>query len=172
MPPPNRLPKEKDPSDLAFSAYSTVYIYFWFSFAIILLCSMAFLQLVRKQRKADVFDYASMSIRAVCCFICLVLFGLGFSATNETASNLILGPYIVPVIVFMFFGILSVDQLSRIYANRQLKQMGLYPDDDAAEHGHGHEHNHDHGPALENNTRMTGEKDGALVSVQTDGSSA
>lgn len=144
-----KLPKGKNPTLLAASAFKIAFQYYWMAFACVLVCSMIFLQLVRKSRKADLFDYLGMLSRVLCVFISVALFGYTFKTHNgipgtvsNTVANLLEGPMIVPIVTLLLFGILSVDQFSRKFCNWRLKRKGLYVE--PAGHGHGHEeHGHD-----------------------------
>jgi hypothetical protein len=145
-----KLPKGQDPTISAANAFLIAFQYYWISFLVVLLCSMIFLQLVRKKRRADLFDWLGMTTRSIGCLISLALFGITFKkhdgkpgTVSHTVGNLLLGPGLVPFVVVILFVILSVDQLSRIFCNWRLKRKGLYVEPE--EHGHGHEeHSHGH----------------------------
>lgn len=104
---------------------------------------MIFLQLVRKSRKADLFDYLGMLTRSVGVLISVALFGYTFKTHNgipgtvsNTVANFLAGPMVVPIVTLLLFGILSVDQFSRKFCNWVLKRKGLYVE--PAGHGYGH----------------------------------
>lgn len=139
-----KIPKGLDPTLAAAGAFRIAFQYYWMAFAIVLVCSMIFLQLVRKSRKADTFDYLGMLTRAGAAVISVALFGYTFKTHNgipgtvsNTVSNLLEGPMVVPIVTLMLFGILIIDQISRTFCNGRLKRQGLYVE--PAEHG---EHSH------------------------------
>jgi hypothetical protein len=124
----------------AVSQYTTVYYYFWISLLCVLICSMIFLQLVRKKRKADLFDFVGMITRSLGCIICIVLVSLASRENNDVQGSLLTGPYIVPIAVLILFGVLCGDQFSRVFCTWRLKRQGPFPDGELRGHGHQHEH--------------------------------
>ncbi|QDS75713.1 hypothetical protein FKW77_008036 [Venturia effusa] len=144
-----KLPKGLDPTLAASSAFRIAFQYYWVAFAVVLICSMIFLQLVRKSRKADIFDHVGMVTRTIGVLTSTILFGYTFKThkgipgtVSNTVAKLLEGPMIVPIVTLLLFVILGMDQLARSYCNRKLKKLGLYVE--PAGHGHGHdEHGHD-----------------------------
>jgi hypothetical protein len=87
-----------------------------------------FLQLVRKKRKAGLFDLVSMTTRSFGCVVYITLFDLASRKNDESAIGILLGPHLVPIAVFVLFGILCGDQFSRIFCNWRLKDKRGFPD--------------------------------------------
>jgi hypothetical protein len=133
------IPEGLDAATSAGSEFGTVYLYFWISFVVVLFCSMIFLQLVRKKRKADLFDSVGMTTRSLGCIVCMILIILGCKENADRALSLLSGPYIVPIVVLILFGVLSGDQFSRIFCNWRLKHKGLLPDEELRVFDHQHE---------------------------------
>ncbi|KAE9983220.1 hypothetical protein BLS_009029 [Venturia inaequalis] len=139
-----KIPKELNPTLAASGAFKIAFQYYWMAFAVVLICSILFLRLVRKSRKADLFDNLGMITRAGAAVVSIALFGYTFKThngipgtVNNAVSELLGGLTVVPLVTLALLGILSVDQLSRKYCNRKLKRQGLYVEPPA--HGYVHE---------------------------------
>jgi hypothetical protein len=134
------VPKDSSAAESAGTQFETVYFYFWISLTVVLLCSMVFLQLVRKKRRADLFDWVGMTTRSLGCVVCITLFSLAFTKDGDSEIRLLFGPYIVPIAVFILFGVLCGDQISRVLCNWRLKRKGLLMDEELKGYEHQHEH--------------------------------
>lgn len=152
-----KLPVDKlekhSPLEVGLHAWKLVYLYFWTSFCILILCLVVFLFLIRRH-KADLFDYTSVISR-------MSAFGVGAAMLALMANDAkiyaaIESPALLPVCVVLLFLILVCDKLSCWWCNKQLKKSGKPYALEVDEHEHGHGHDHDH------NTHTTVHETGAV----------
>ncbi|KAF2762423.1 hypothetical protein EJ05DRAFT_1203 [Pseudovirgaria hyperparasitica] len=136
-----KLPLDQTGFDLALSSWRAVYIYFWTALLFLLFKSLIFLVLIRRN-KIDMFDYASIGIRAVGMMVCVGF--LGALAKDDVLINLIKTPAILPSVVALLLIILLCDHFARVAANWRLKKSGQPFDEDKDEghHGHGEQREH------------------------------
>jgi hypothetical protein len=136
-----KLPVDKlekhSPLEVGLNAWKLVYLYFWSSFCLLVLCLVIFLFLIRRH-KADLFDYTSVISRMSAFFVGAAM--LALMANDIKIYAAIESPALLPVCVVLLFLILVSDKLSCMWCNSQLKKSGkpyaLEVDD------HGHDHNH------------------------------
>jgi hypothetical protein len=165
-----KLPKNDNrvAAEVAIRSWKVVYLYYWSCFATVMLCSFLFLVLIRKHR-ADVFDYVSLMIRAVCIAAGAVLIGIGFS--RDVLYTYLGSPAILPTLLGMLFLVLVFDKWSAVFANWRLKKSGApYAIEGAKEHGAGHGHGHEghggHGEHAVHAPHDVEQKGGVHVAMQ------
>ncbi|KAF1852171.1 uncharacterized protein K460DRAFT_352001 [Cucurbitaria berberidis CBS 394.84] len=134
------------PLEVALHSWRLVYMYFWSSFCLLIVCLIIFLFLIRRH-KADLFDFTTIIFRV------LVLAGggamMGLMANNVTLYNVISSPALLPICVVLLFLILVVDKLSALWCNSQLKKSGQPYALEYEEHGHHDHHDSGHGETHE-----------------------
>ncbi len=146
-----KLPASKlakyTPLDIAVKGWKIVYMYFWASFALVILSSIVFLFLIRRH-KADLFDYTSVISRT------LVLGASGammaLYVNDERLYTAIGSAYLLPIAVVLMFIILVVDKATSVFCNWRLKKSGQpyaleFHEEEHHGEGHGHGHGHGHG---------------------------
>lgn len=109
---------EKNPETMAWESFDTVYLYWWSSLAVLLLCYMSFLYMIRRH-KADFADYFSQITRGLMAVACICAVALGASnlgllhATIET-------PFLLPIAASILAFINYSDKLARQIANKRI----------------------------------------------------
>ncbi|KAF5853819.1 hypothetical protein GGP41_006590 [Bipolaris sorokiniana] len=140
-----KLPMDKlekhSPLEVGLHAWKLVYLYFWTSFCILVLCLVIFLFLIRRH-KADLFDYTSVISRMSA--FCVGAAMLALMANDAKIYAAIESPALLPVCVVLLFLILVCDKLSCLWCNKQLKKSGKPYALEVEEHEHGHSHGHGH----------------------------
>lgn len=113
-------PKElaiSDPSVVAWQSFETVYIYWWGSLAVLLICYMAFLHMIRTHR-ADISDYVGQITRGSMVLVCISALA---ASTNEQLLHAILGrPLLLPFAACILALINFSDKLIRALANKRI----------------------------------------------------
>ncbi|KAF1941958.1 hypothetical protein EJ02DRAFT_376524 [Clathrospora elynae] len=127
------------PLEVALKGWRLVYMYYWGSFCLLLMCLIGFLFLIRRH-KTDLFDYTSILSRGL--FLCVGAAMLALMANNDKLYAAIQSPALLPICVVLLFLILVVDKLSSLWCNSQLKKSGKPYALEVEEHEHGHGHGH------------------------------
>ncbi|KAF2689558.1 hypothetical protein K458DRAFT_484225 [Lentithecium fluviatile CBS 122367] len=134
-----KLPVDKvetySASGVAIHSWRLVYLYFWVSFCLFVICSIVFLILIRRHR-ADTFDFVSIGVR----FIVLAAGGalIALIANENGLYGFLASPAILPTCLALFFLILFFDRLSAAFCNWHLRKSGEpYAEEYAEEHHHG-----------------------------------
>ncbi|KAF2810489.1 uncharacterized protein BDZ99DRAFT_520558 [Mytilinidion resinicola] len=125
-------------TEIMFHAWRVIYIYYWSSLTMLILCSLIFMILIRKN-KSDFFDWISIIIRALMLGLSACLVAV---VANENALyTLISSPVVLPLCLIIIFLILIFDRVSAVFANHRLKKSGAPYANEDEEHGH-EEHDH------------------------------
>lgn len=145
-----KLPADKlehsTASEIAIKSWKLVYLYYWVSFCMLLMCSIIFLILIRRHRH-DLFDIVSIGSRVVALVVSAVLCAM---ISNEVGLYQFLGsPAVLPICLSLIFLILCFDKLSAVFCNWHLLRSGQPYAKEYEEHGHhghddGHGHVHEH----------------------------
>lgn len=133
-------------SGIAVHSWRLVYMYYWISFCLFVMCSICFLILIRRHR-ADLFDYVSIGARLVVLAIGGVLIAL---IANENALySFLASPAVLPTCLALLFLIMCFDRLTAWFCNLHLKKSGEpFAVEYSEEHHGGHDHDPDHGQAV------------------------
>ncbi|KAH7116745.1 hypothetical protein B0J11DRAFT_100205 [Dendryphion nanum] len=133
-----KLPVDKlerySAAEIAIMSWRVVYLYYWISFCILILCFILFLVLIRRHR-SDAFDYVSIISR-------LLVLGVGFALVGLIGNDTVLytfieSPAVLPTCVVFLFLILLFDKLASVFCNWRLKKSG---EPYAKEHDEEHHH--------------------------------
>ncbi|CAO2651043.1 Nn.00g093400.m01.CDS01 [Neocucurbitaria sp. VM-36] len=141
--------EEYTPLEVAVQGWRLVYVYYWSSFCLLLVCLILFLFLIRRH-KSDLFDFTSVISR-------LIVLGIGgammaLMANNVRLYNALSSPALLPICVVLLLLILVIDKLSSVWCNWRLKKSGQPYALEYEEHGHhdrpssGHGEIHETGP--------------------------
>ena len=139
-----KIPVDKledfSPLKIGLKGFELVYLYYWSSFCLLLICLIIFLFLIRRH-KADLFDFTSVISR----FLALGVGGamLALMADTNRLHRMVESPWLLPICVIILFVILVIDKLSSIYCNWQVQKSGKPYALEFEEHGH---HGHGHSP--------------------------
>jgi hypothetical protein len=142
-----KLPVDKlekySASGIAVQSWQLVYLYFWVSFCLFVICTIVFMVLIRRHR-ADVFDFVSIGIRLVALAVGGALIAL--IGNDNGLYSFLASPGILPTCLSLLFLILFFDRLSAAFCNWHLRKSGqLYAEEYAEEHhrgGHGETDEH------------------------------
>jgi len=138
-----KLPKDKLKKEhivlLMLHAWKIVYIYYWSCVTVLILCSLIFMILIRKN-KSDTFDWISIIFRALMAILAIGL--ISVVASDDALYTIISSPVVLPLCVIIIFLILVFDRWSAIFANWRLRKSGAPVATDDSEHGHHEEHDH------------------------------
>lgn len=135
------------PGAVAWGSFETVYIYWWGSLAIILVCYIAFLHMIRRH-KADISDYFGVATRGFLVLVCMCALA---ATRNKAFLHTTLGSaYLLPLAALILALINFSDKLIRQLANKRIlskdRPLSAFP---RADH-HGKPHydklHHDHDP--------------------------
>ncbi|KAJ4387474.1 hypothetical protein N0V93_008066 [Gnomoniopsis smithogilvyi] len=106
-----------NPQSIAWGSFETVYVYWWGSLAVLLICYMAFLYMIRRHR-ADLSDYVGQATRGVMVVVCM---GALAVTANQPLLHAMLGkPYLLPAAACILALINFSDKLIRPLANRRI----------------------------------------------------
>ena len=138
-----KLPMDKlekfTASGIAIQSWQLVYLYFWISFSLFIICTVVFLVLIRRHR-TDMFDFVSIGVR----LLVLAVGGglIAFVGDETILYNFLSSPAVLLTCLALLFVILFFDRLSAAYCNRRLKRSGEpYAEEYTEEHSHaGHVH--------------------------------
>jgi hypothetical protein len=134
-----KIPVDKledySPLEVGLKGFELVYLYYWSSFCLLLICLIIFLLLIRRH-KADLFDFTSVISRSLTLGVGGAM--LALMADKERLHAVIESPALLPICVVFLFLILVSDKLSSIYCNWQLQKSGKPYALEYEEHGHGH----------------------------------
>ncbi|KAF1977924.1 hypothetical protein BU23DRAFT_499937 [Bimuria novae-zelandiae CBS 107.79] len=134
--PADKLEKQTA-SEVALKSWKLVYLYYWSSFCMLMLCSIVFLVLIRRHRH-DLFDFVSIGSRVAALIIGGVLCAL---VGNEVGLYQFLGsPAVLPTCLVLIFLVLCFDKLSAVFCNWHLLKSRQPYAKEYEEHGH-----HGHG---------------------------
>jgi len=143
------IPNDADALQIMVKSWQLVYRYFWGSFIILMVCFLAAVFLIRRNR-LDAYYITSFLNRGVVIAIGAVF--LGLSATVDTLGAIMEKPVILPVAVCLIYGIVLSDRLGMLIANYRNRRSGdpLAHDDHHGHHGggggsHGEKHGGGHG---------------------------
>lgn len=134
------VPEDGDPAVVALHSWKIVYIYYWASILTLLICLMVCLHLIRKGARVDIFDWFSMTARGL--GVAASIAFLIVAAKSGAFYNLISSPAILPMVVGMFFAIITLDHIGRKLSNWRLRpgDVVFNEHDTDGEHGHGNQH--------------------------------
>ena len=104
--------KDYSPLEVGLKGFELVYLYFWSSFCLLLVCLIIFLLLIRRH-KADLFDFTSIIFRSLTLGVGGAM--LALMADTERLHAVIESPALLPICVVFLFLILVSDKLSSIY---------------------------------------------------------
>lgn len=113
--------KKLQPFEIAHDSWSTVYMYYWSCFCLMIICFIIFLILIRRH-KADMFDYVSITIRGLVVGAGVAM--LGLMASPRRMYDFIASPAILPTCISLLFVILVCDKLTSVWCNHKLKKSG------------------------------------------------
>ncbi|PVI04200.1 hypothetical protein DM02DRAFT_651805 [Periconia macrospinosa] len=141
-----KLPVDKrdTASSIAVESWRLVYMYYWISFCLFIMCSIAFLVLIRRHR-ADLFDYISIGVRLIVLAVGGALIAL---ISNENGLySFLASPAVLPTCLILLFLVILFDRLSAAFCNWHLKRSG---EPHAEEYSEAHQEGHDpdHGQAV------------------------
>jgi hypothetical protein len=104
-----KLPSRIDPAQLAKSTFLTVYIYYWASICLTVICFAVFFWLTQhKDRRAKVFERIAIGSRAV---VAVFAIGMGAAvASNSFLYHYIRSPAILPTVAAALFLVLCGDR--------------------------------------------------------------
>ncbi|KAI4657729.1 uncharacterized protein J4E78_006117 [Alternaria triticimaculans] len=129
--------KDYSPLEVGLKGFELVYLYFWSSFCLLLVCLIIFLLLIRRH-KADLFDFTSIISRSLTLGVGGAM--LALMADTERLHSVIESPALLPICVVLLFLILVSDKLSSIYCNWKLQKSGkpyALEYEEPGHHGHG-----------------------------------
>lgn len=153
------LPHDRDPLEVMLESWSLVYRYFWGAFVILMICFLVAMFLIRRNR-IDAYHITSFFNRGLAVATGAVF--LGLSATEDILNTIMEAPIILPIAVFLIYGIVLTDRLGMLLANYRNRESGdpLARDDHHGHHGGGaHDSKHDgHGNHGENQPLAEGGK--------------
>lgn len=145
-----------DPSEIAWTSFQIIYIYWWASLAVLLMCYMTFLYMVRRN-KADLSDYVGQATRGTMVVFCLV--ALGAAADMQVLRAVLSKPYLLPTAACVLALINFSDKLIRQVANRRIlarnRPVANYQNADHGSHGRPHYDQIDHDPEKDGDIRGT-----------------
>ena len=108
-------------STIAVNSWKVVYLYYWASFCLLVICSISFMFLIRRHR-ADLFDFVSVIVRFVALGVGGIMIAL---VANQNALYAFIGsPGVLPTCVSLLFLISVFDKLSAAFCNWKLKKSG------------------------------------------------
>lgn len=111
---------ESEPREMAWESFDTVYIYWWSSLAILLLCYMSFLYMIRRH-KADLADYFGQTTRGLMVVFCMCALGVG-AANHELLHATVGKPFLLPTAAGILALINYSDKLARQLANKRVSE--------------------------------------------------
>ncbi|KAK3995164.1 bacterial low temperature requirement A protein-domain-containing protein [Cladorrhinum sp. PSN332] len=126
------LPPDQAPLAVMFESWRLVYRYFWGSFVTLMICFLAAMFLIRRNR-IDAYHLVSFSNRSIVIVVGAAV--LGISATTEIMNSIMEQPIILPVAVGLIYGIILSDRLGKLIANHRNRESGD-PLTRGFEHGH------------------------------------
>lgn len=106
-----------EPSDIAWGSFETVYTYWWCSLAVVLICYMSFLYMIRTS-KADMSDYIGQATRGVMVVACVTALGVTLNA--EVLHATLGRPILLPLATCILAVVNFSDKLSRQAANKRI----------------------------------------------------
>lgn len=106
-----------NPAAVAWESFETVYVYWWGSLAVLLICYMAFLHMIRTHR-ADLSDYVGQITRSVMVLVCIAALAV---TTNHQLLHALLGrPWLLPFAACILAVINFSEKLIRALANKRI----------------------------------------------------
>lgn len=117
-----------EPTVIAWGSFETVYVYWWSSLAVVLICYMAFLYMIRTC-KADMSDYIGQATRGIMVVACMIALG---ATLNSEVLHITLGrPFLLPIATCILAVVNFSDKLSRQAANKRIlkknRPVSSYP---------------------------------------------
>ena len=113
--------KEYTPLEIAVKGWKIVYMYFWASFATVMITYILFLILIRRH-KADLFDFTSIIIRSLVLAASVAMMALW--SNPEKLYSAIGKPALLPIAVVLMFIIFVTDKITSVFCNWRLKKSG------------------------------------------------